>query len=157
QRIHSGTSEHGLDRANAGEIDDGDHLAGDVRKAVVGCGQQYWRPLQLGLKAFGKIVFDYLASRWGLEVARLDHLTVLSDGQQVGGAVEPAVQAGEPLVAHQHQKLDFWQPLRRLGIEPARAVLDGVAAVRGKGLADPQRHAAQGLWRQAFDGVAVKA
>ncbi|MDG9696043.1 hypothetical protein QC281_39040 [Streptomyces sp. DH17] len=77
----------------------------------------------------------------GLQIAAGDDLAVLPDGQAVGGVLEPAVEGCQPLIARQHQELDLRLPLGLFGIEPARAVLDGIAAVGGQGLAGPQRDA----------------
>ena len=77
-------------------------------------------------------------SRWRralrrFEVAAATTSPSLADGQDVGGVVERLSRAGQPLVAHQHQELDFRLPRGRGRVEAARAVLDGVAAVGREG------------------------
>src|SRR5947208_2392259 len=64
-------------------------------------------------------------------------------------------QAGQPFVPHQHQEVRFRQPFRLGRVEAGRAVLDGVAAIRQKGLTGLELGAAELLRGQAFDGVAV--
>ncbi|GAA0003235.1 hypothetical protein BRDID11002_32360 [Bradyrhizobium diazoefficiens] len=120
-------------------------------------GQDFRWALQLRLEVLGEIALDGGAPGGGLQIAAGDDLAVLADGQAVGRVLEPAVERSQPLIARQHQKLDFRLPGRRLGIEPARAVLDGVAAVGGQGLADPQGNAGQGFRGEALDGIAVEA
>ena len=53
-----GVADHVLDGAEAGEIDDRDHLAGDVRKAVARAGQDFGRSLDLAGITVGKKLLD---------------------------------------------------------------------------------------------------
>src|ERR1700746_663614 len=53
--------------------------------------------------------------------------------------------------------MGFWQPCRRFGSKAARAILDGVTPVGGKGLADFQGDAWQRFGRKAFYRITIKA
>ena len=91
------------------------------------------------------------------EACLCHHRAVPADSQDVGFVFEPAAQAGQPLVAHQHQKDGLGHPGRRLRIETAWAILDGIATVGGQGLAKAHNDPLQGVGGEALDRIAVKA
>ena len=130
-----GVPDHVLDGADAGQIDDRDHLAGDVRKTVARAGQHLWRALDLAGEAGGKELLDRGPALGGFEIALGRDRAVVADGQDVARIVEMGLQRRQPFVPLQHQEMRFWQPFGLGRIEAGGAVFDGVAAVGRKRLA----------------------
>ena len=147
---------HVLDGADAGEIDDGDDLAGDVRKAVARAFEHLRRPLDLagigrwrrssrscaGLRAVSRSPWATIWPLWLIE------RTLLASSNWVR---RPASHSSRISI----RKCGFRQPFRLGRVEAGGAVLDGVAAVGQQRLAGAQFGAAELLRGQAFDGVAV--
>ena len=146
---------HVLDGADAGEIDDGDDLAGDIRKTVAGAFQHLRRSLDLVGKSRGEEVLDRRPALGRFEVALGHDPAVVADREDVARIVEMGAQAGQPFVPHQHQEMRLRQPFRLGRVEAGGAVLDGVAAVGQQRLAGLELGAAELFRGQAFDGVAV--
>src|SRR6267142_217769 len=144
-----------LDGADAGEIDDGDDLAGDIRKTVAGAFEHSWWALDLSGKGRGKEVLDSAAPLRGAQITAGDDMAVVVNGEDVGRIVEMRAQPGQPFVPHQHQKVRLRQPFRLGRVKTGGAVFDRVAAVGQKGLTGAQLGAGKLLRGQAFDGVAV--
>jgi hypothetical protein len=57
----------------------------------------------------------------------------------MAAVVVAGAQRRQSFVAHQHQELDLGEILRIGRVESAGAVLDGIAAVGGKGLVGAKR------------------
>ncbi|MGY3618670.1 hypothetical protein ACVJGD_004866 [Bradyrhizobium sp. USDA 10063] len=130
-------------------------LRATSEKLWPGAGQDLWRPLDLAGMVDREILFDRRASLGGFEVALGDDPAFLAQGQDMARIVELGAQRHQPLVPLQHQEMRFRQPFGLTGIEAARAVLDGVAAVRQQCLAGLEFGPRQRLGGQAFDGIAV--
>jgi hypothetical protein len=64
-------------------------------------------------------------------------------------------QGGKTVVAHQHQKTLLGEIGRRLGIEAAGAIFDGIETVGGDRLAHRQPRALEGLRREPFHRITV--
>src|SRR5258707_5315635 len=93
----------------------------------------------------------------GPEVATNDLAALPMDSERLSGVIEARLERGQPLVAHEHQKVDLRQMGRMGRIEAARTVLDGVGPVEWKRLTRLQVDAIEGLGRQPLDRVAVNA
>ncbi len=101
-------------------------------------------------------LLDHLAAQLGGQVTARNLLAVAENGQNLRIGVETRIQRGEPLITHQHQEIDLWQMPRRLAVEAARPVLDGIGAVKGDRLARLKTHACQRLGRKTLYRVAIK-
>ena len=89
-------------------------------------------------------------------VARLPSATdpaVSTERQGGGRVVEAGVEAGEPLVPHQHQEVALGRWRGAAGSKPDGAVLDGVGAVVREGLAGRRRRTrSSGSGERPFTG-----
>ena len=131
-------ADHVLDGADAGEIDDRDDLAGDVRKTVARAFEHFWRPLDLAGIGGGEELLDRRPALGGFEVALGRDPAVVADRQDVARIVEMGLQRRQPFVPLQHQEMRLWQPFRLGRVEAGGAVFDGVAAVGQQRLAGAQ-------------------
>ena len=132
------------------------HLAATSEKLWPAACTIFGRPAQLRLHVGGDELLDQLAPERRRELAARHLLAVAEDGERLGRVVEPGLERRQPLVAHQHQEVDLRQVPRRGGIEPSRAVLDGIGAVEGQRLARGERHPLQRLRREPLDGIAIQ-
>ena len=146
---------HVLDGADAGEIDDGNDLAGDVRKAVAGTLEHFGRALDLAGKGGGEEVLDGLPAFWGLQIAAGRNLAVMVNRKSMARIVELGAQAGQPFIPHQHQEMGLRQPFWLGRVKTGGAVFDRVAAVGQKRLTGAKLGAGKLLGGQALDGVAI--
>ena len=133
KRMHR-RAHHVLDGADAGEVDDGDDLAGDIRKTVAGAFEHLRRALDLAGKVGAK-KFSIAARPSAVSRSPWAAILPLWDSQDVARIVEMGAQAGQPFVPHQHQEVRLWQPFRLGRVEAGGTVLDGVAAVGQQRLA----------------------
>ena len=130
---------HALELAHARQVDDVHALGRHVGEAVSGRVHDLRRPAQLGLHVAGDELLDELAADPAGQLPARHLLAVAEDGQRLGGIVELRAQRRQPLVAHQHQEIDLGQVPRRVRVEAARPVLDGIGAVERQRLAGRQR------------------
>ncbi len=128
-----------LELAQRGEIDDVQALGRDVGKAVARRFHDARGASEIVLHVGGEELLDERAAGLCRQIALHDRLSRAQDGQRSCCFVEAAIERGEPLVAHQHQKADFGQMLRRGRIEAAGTVLDGPRAVEGHRFAGRER------------------
>ena len=84
----------------------------------------------------------------GREASLGDHPAVAAERQGRGGVVEAGVEAGEPLVPHQHQEIRLGEMARGRRVEAGCAVLDRVGAVDREGLAGRDPDALERLRRE---------
>src|ERR1700754_4273875 len=80
--------DHVLDGADAGEIDDGNDLAVDVRKTVAGAIEHFWRALDLAGKAGGEEVIDCPPALGGCQIALGHDPAVVVNREDVARIVE---------------------------------------------------------------------
>ena len=150
-----GVVDHALDGAQARQVDDRDHLAGDVGKAVARAGQDFGRSLDLAGIAAGEELLDRGPALGGFEVA-LRPRPRRSGGwsgrgwhRRNGCAAAPAIR---PAAASGNAALTA------ISARPDRSPT-GRSRWRSGGrterLAGGQRRAGERLRGQAFDGIAV--
>ena len=84
------------------------------------------------------------ARRRGEAAYRRPPLPSRAEREGRGGVVEAGVEAGEPLVPHQHEEALTWGDGAGLRGRSRSAVLDGVGAVVGEGLAGGDADASRG-------------
>ena len=122
---------------------------------MAGAGEDLWRSLDLAGMLAGEKLFDGSAAVGGFEVALGRDRAVLPDRQDVVLVVEMGAQRSQPFVPLQHQEMGFWHPFGLGGIEAARAIFDGVAAIGEQRLARFQRGTRELLRAEAFDGIPI--
>src|SRR6185369_14839402 len=92
--------------------DDRYDLARDIREHVTGRLYELWRAARLVTHVGGEELLDHRAAGEIRNVGRCYGLAVPLDSQRARRIVITRAQAGEPLVAHQHQEIGFWHPFR---------------------------------------------
>lgn len=113
-------------------------------------------PAQFFLHIGREEIFERLAAFIAHQIGHQNLAAVERDMERRCGIFIARLESGQPLVAHQHEKLDLREVLWRGGIEIMFAVLDGKGPVGRKGAALLKRRTRQRLGREPLDGVAVE-
>ena len=123
-------ADHGLDRRHRGEVDDRDHLGGDVREAVAVGLQHLRRPAQLGRHEAAEERLDREPALPGREVAARQLAALAADGQDVASRRHSGCRASPAARCASASGTGFsGSRPGAAGIEAGRPVLDRVFAV----------------------------
>ena len=128
-----------LDRRDRGEIDDRDHLGGDVGEAVAAA-----RAAPSAARAARRRRSRRRTARSRRGPPACAGRRAPPRGRRASmvsvwlASSKRRAQRGQPLVAHQHQEAGLGQIAGRRGIEAGRPVLDGIEPVGRQGLRRPR-------------------
>ena len=154
QRVE-GQAIQSFQRSYALQIDDVQAFGGHVGKAVTSCRYQTRRTPQLRRHIAGDEGLNRGAPGLGSQIALSHHVAVLGDRQGMAVIIKLGAQAGQLLVAHQHDEMQLWKVGWARRIKGPRTVFDGIGPVKGQRLPGFERCAFKLFTGQTFDGIAI--
>src|SRR5258706_2103743 len=98
------TPNHAFDGGDRGEVDDGNHLLGDVRKAMTRRGQHLREPAQfIGAEPREKSL-DGGTAAGGAQIATGGFRALFPEHEHLRSIVKMRIEPCQPLVLHQHEE-----------------------------------------------------
>ena len=106
---------------------------------------------------FGEEPLDGLAAGWIIQIGREQGLAAAGDLEIAAVGIEPGVQLGQALVAHEHEEIGLVQMDRMRRVEGRIAARERETAIMRQAAAGFESHGGKRLGTESLDGIAVEA